>query len=126
MRNMVSWSIVALAIVPAQPQTPVDVCDPPAAIHALAPNRHSSLNLSESDRKDKIARIRTALAQAPADLFLNRWLIELQPKPQTGLLATEFQEKLTRRPDDPRYLYLYARALVEGYAICDRALRNHR
>ena len=106
--------IVALAIFPyaARAQTLIDACKPPAAIQTLSPNQHTGIHLSESDRNEKIAKIREALAQSPDDLFLNRWLIELQPKPQTGSLAAEFQEKLAKHPDDPRYLYLYARALV--------------
>ena len=93
-------------------QAPVDACDPPAAIEALSPERHAGVNLSEPDRIARIAKIREALAQSPDDLFLNRWLIELQPKPQTGLLAAEFQDRLARHPNDPRYQYLYAWALV--------------
>src|SRR5215471_3341425 len=104
MRIFAAWPIVALAILPqaAWPQTPVNACEPPAAIQDLAPRR----------RAGEIAKIREALEQSPDNLFLNRWLIELQPKPQTGLLADEFQEKPAKHPDDPRFLYLYARALV--------------
>lgn len=114
MRLFASWPILALATFPyaARPQTPVAACEPPAAIQALSPNRYAGINLSESDRNGKIAHIRDALAQSPDDLFLSRWLIELQPKPQTGSLAAEFQEKLAQHRDDPRYMYLYAWALV--------------
>ncbi|MGA2588402.1 MAG: redoxin domain-containing protein [Bryobacteraceae bacterium] len=114
MRSFAFPPIVALALFPhaARTQPPVDACDPPAPIEALSPDRHSGVNLDEPDRIDKIARIREVMAQFPDDLFLNRWLIELQPKPQTGSLAAEFREKLARHPDDPRYMYLYARALV--------------
>ena len=114
MRIFAPWPSVAFATFPnaAQTQTPVDTCEPPAAIQALSPSWHTEINLSESDRNDKIARIREALAQSPDDLFLNRWLIELQPKPQVGALAVEFRDKLATHPDDPRYIYLYARALV--------------
>ena len=117
MRILPAWlvvPVVALALFPyaARAQTPVDACDPAAPIQALSPDRHTGINLSESDRSGKIARIREAMTQSPDDLFLNRWLIELQPKPQTGSLAAEFQEKLARHQDDPRYMYLYARALV--------------
>jgi hypothetical protein len=105
---------VALAVFlhAARAETPADACAPPAAIQALSPDRHTGISLSEADRSDKIAKIRAALAESPDDLFLSRWLIELQPKPQIGSLAAEFQEKLAKHPDDPRYLYLYARALV--------------
>jgi hypothetical protein len=92
---------MALFAFAAPAQTPIDACDPPAAIQALSP-----------DRTAKIAKIRETLAQSPDDLFLNRWLIELQPQPQTGNLAAEFRERLAQHPDDPRYAYLYARALV--------------
>jgi thiol-disulfide isomerase/thioredoxin len=109
MRALPALALLAYA---ARAQTPVAVCDPPAAIETLSPERHTGVNLSEPDRTAKIAKIREALAHSPDDLFLNLWLIELQPKPQTGLLAAEFQEKLARHPDDPRYTYLYARALV--------------
>jgi thiol-disulfide isomerase/thioredoxin len=114
MRIFPSWPILAFAIFPhaARTQTPVDACEPPAAIQALSPNRYAGIHLSEADRTARIARIREAIAQSPDDLFLNRWLIELQPNPQIGSLAAEFQEKLAKHPDDPRYLYLYARALV--------------
>ena len=104
--------VLSLLACAAHAQTPVEACDPPAAIQALSPERHSGVNLSESDRVAKIAKIREAKAQSPDDLFLNRWLIELQPKPQTGVLTAEFQEKLAHHPDDPRFLYLHARALV--------------
>jgi peroxiredoxin len=114
MRAFTYWPLVAFAVFPiaAPAQTPAEACDPPVAIQALSPERHTGTRLSESDRKGKITQIQEALAQSPDDLFLNRWLIELQPKPQTGSLAAEFQEKLAKHPDDPRYLYLYARALV--------------
>ncbi len=117
MRILPAWlvvPVVALALFPyaARAQTPVDACDPAAPIQALSPDRHTGINLSESGRSGKIARIREAMTQSPDDLFLNRWLIELQPKPQTGSLAAEFQEKLARHQDDPRYMYLYGRALV--------------
>jgi thiol-disulfide isomerase/thioredoxin len=114
MRIFAPWSVLALAIFPsaARAQAPVDACVPPAAIQSLSPRRYAGINLSESDRNAKIAKIREALAQSSDVLFLNRWLIELQPKPQTGSLAADFHEKLTQHPDDPRYLYLYARALV--------------
>src|ERR1035437_6565322 len=106
--------VVALALFryPARPQPPFDACDPAAPIQALSPDRRTGINMSESDRSGKIARIREAMTQSPDDLFLNRWLIELQPKPQTGSLAAAFQEKLARHQDDPRYMYLYGRALV--------------
>src|ERR1035438_8501620 len=92
MRILPAWPVVpvvALALFPyaARAQTPVDACDPAAPIQALSPDRHTGINLSESDRSGKIARIRAAMTQSPDDLFLNRWLIELQPKPQTGSLA---------------------------------------
>jgi len=105
--------ILALALLAfaARAQTPANACDPPAAIQALSPERHAGVSLSESERTAKIAKIREALAQSPDDLFLNRWLIELQPKPQTGALAAEFQEKLARHPDDLRLPYLQARSL---------------
>src|SRR5438094_9754915 len=114
MRIFASWPIVAFAIFPyaVRAQTPIDACEPPEAIQALSPNRHTGISLTESDRNDKIAKIREAIARSSDDLFLNRWLIELQPKPQIGSLAGEFQEKLAQHADDPRYLYLYARALV--------------
>src|ERR1022692_4459912 len=117
MRILPAWlvvPVVALALFPyaARAQTPVDACDPAAPIQALSPDRHTGINLSESGRSGKIARIREAMTQSPDDLFLNRWLIELQPKPQTGSLAAAFQEKLARHQDDPRYMYLYGRALV--------------
>jgi thiol-disulfide isomerase/thioredoxin len=106
--------ILALAVlaVAARAQMPVDACDPPAAIQTLSPYWHTGINLSDSDRNGKIAKIRESMAQFPDDLFLNRWIVELQPKPQTGTLAAGFQEKLVKHPDDPRYMYLYARALV--------------
>lgn len=112
-----AWSVMAFAALLLLPyaavaQALVDACVPPAAIQALSPDRHTGINLTDSDRKDKIAKILEAMAHSPDDLFLNRWLIELQPKPQTGSLAAEFQEKLAKHPDDPRYMYLYARALV--------------
>jgi peroxiredoxin len=103
---------LALLAVAARAQIPFPACDPPAAIQSLAPERHTGVNLNDSDRTAKIAKIREVLALSPDDLFLNRWLIELQPKPQTGSLAADFQEKLAKHPDDPRYVYLYARALV--------------
>jgi thiol-disulfide isomerase/thioredoxin len=114
MRIFTSWSIVALVAFPyaARAQTPVEACEPSAAIQALSPDRYTGINLSESDRNDKIAKIREAISQSSDDLFLNRWLIELQPKPQIGSLAAEFQGKLAKHPDDPRYRYLHARALV--------------
>jgi len=114
MRILAAWPILVVALFPyaARGQAPVDACESPGPIQALSPDRHTGIKLSEADRNDKIAKIREAMAQSPEDLFLNRWLIELQPKPQTGSLAAEFQEKLARRPDDPRYVYLYARALV--------------
>ena len=114
MRILSAWAILVIALFPyaARGQAPVDACEAPGPIQALSPDRHTGIKLSEADRNDKIAKIREAMAQSPDDLFLNRWLIELQPKPQTGNLAAEFQEKLARRPDDPRYVYLYARALV--------------
>src|SRR5579863_9365194 len=113
MRIRACCPIAAIAVVPygIRAQTP-DACEPPVAIQALAPDRHTRANLSESDRNDKTARIREAMAQSTDDLFLNRWLLELQPKPQTGSLAADFREKLAQHPDDPRYMYLYARALV--------------
>ncbi len=115
MRILPAWLVVpVLALFPyaARAQTPVDACDPAAPIQALSPDRHTGINVSESGRSGKIARIREAMTQSPDDLFLNRWLIELQPKPQTGSLAAEFQEKLARHQDDLRYMYLYGRALV--------------
>ena len=117
MRTFPSWPmtpVAAFALFPyaAPAQTPVDACDPPAAIQALSPDRHTGVNLSDSGRIAEIAKIREAMARSPDDLLLNRWLIELQPKPQTGKLAAEFQQKLAKRPDDPRSIYLYARALV--------------
>lgn len=87
-------------------------CDSPAAIQPLSPDSHASVNLSHSERKEKIAAIRQALAQSPDDLFLNRWLIDLQPKPHTGALASEFRAKLDQHRGDPRFQYLYAAALV--------------
>ena len=106
--------ILALALLAyaARAQTAVSVCEPVVAISALSPERHDSVTLSRSERESKIAAIRTALAQSGDDLFLNRWLIELQPEPQTGILAAEFHEKLAKHPGDPRLRYLYARALV--------------
>ncbi|MGA2741353.1 MAG: hypothetical protein ABSG65_28435 [Bryobacteraceae bacterium] len=91
-------SVAALAWLPfaAPAQTLTDACDPPAAIQALSPERHAGTNLSDTDRSARIAKIREALAQSPDDLFLNRWLIELQPKPQTGKLASEFQASLAK------------------------------
>jgi predicted Zn-dependent protease len=117
MRIFPVWPIVAamaMTLFPsaAPAQTSIDACYPPAAIRALSPERHAGVNLSESDRTVKIAQIREALAQSPDDLFLNRWIVELQHKPQTGALAAEFQEKLATHPEDPRYIYLHARALV--------------
>src|ERR1700690_2120657 len=116
MRILPAWlvPVAALALFPhrAAAQTLVDACEPPAAIQALSPDRYTSVYLSKSERNQRIAKIREALAQYPDDLLLNRWLIELQPAPQTGSLAAEFQEKLAKHPDDPRYIYLYARASV--------------
>src|SRR5271157_5457707 len=113
MRIFPAAPVVALALFPcaAPAQTPAGACEPPAAIQSLSPDR-TGIYLSKSERKQRIAKIRKAQARYPDDLFLNRWLIELQPAPQTGSLAAEFQEKLTQHADDPRYLYLYARALV--------------
>src|ERR1700685_505074 len=93
---------MALFAFAARAQTPFAACDPPSAIQPLAPDRHTGVNLSDSDRAAKIPKIREPLAQSPDDLFLNRWLIELQPKPQTGSLAADFQEKLAKHPDDSR------------------------
>lgn len=107
--RLVAVAILACA---ARAQTPAANCEPPSDIAALSPERHTGINLSESGRTAKIAAIRAALDQSPDDLFLNRWLIELQPEPETGVLAAEFQEKLTRHPGDPRFVYLSARALV--------------
>jgi thiol-disulfide isomerase/thioredoxin len=117
MRIFPVWPIVPVVALTlfqraAPAQTPIDACDPPAAIQALSPERHTGVNLSESDRTEEIAKIREALAQSPDDLFLNRWIVELQRKPQTGALAAEFHEKLAKHPNDPRHIYLYARALV--------------
>ncbi|MGC9947085.1 MAG: redoxin domain-containing protein [Bryobacteraceae bacterium] len=98
------FPVLVLLASAARAQTPVDACAPPAVLQALSPE--------ESGRNAKIAQIREALAQSPDDLFLNRWLIELQSKPRTGSLAALFQDKLATHPDDPRYLYLYGRALV--------------
>jgi thiol-disulfide isomerase/thioredoxin len=103
---------LALLACSARAQMPVGDCEPPAAIQALSPDQHTGVKLSESERIAKIARIREALSPHPDDLFLNRWIVELQPKPQTGRLAAEFQGKLAGHPDDGRYIYLYARALV--------------
>jgi hypothetical protein len=83
-----------------------DPCAPPATFAALAPSP------GKSDRGAPIARIREALANSPDDLFLNRWLIELQPNPHTGSLAAEFHAKLDKRPGDPRYAFLYAYSLI--------------
>ena len=106
--------LALLALVPcaAWAQPPAGACSPPASIEALSPERHAGVNLSAEDRETKIARIRDALARSPDDLFLNRWLIELQPKPQTGSLAAEYRAKLAGHPDDAGLVYLYARALV--------------
>jgi len=114
MRLLAFSPVVALALFPhaARAQTAVDACDPPAALAALSPENHPGATLSPSERKDKIAKIREAMATSPDDLFLDRWLIELQPRPQTGSLAAEFQERLAKNPEDPRFLYVYARALV--------------
>ena len=92
--------------------TPVDACAPPIAIQALSPERHNCVKLSTPDQEARIAAIQATLAHWPDDLFLNRWLIELQAKPQTGSLAAEYREKLAKHPDDPRFIYLYARSLV--------------
>jgi hypothetical protein len=83
---------LALLAVAARAQIPFPACNPPAAIQSLAPERHTGVNLNDSDRTAKIAKIREVLALSPDDLFLNRWLIELQPKPQTGSLRLIFKK----------------------------------
>src|SRR6266567_6908704 len=112
MRMFAYCAVLALAVGCASGQAPAGACRPPAAIEALSPNRYAGVGLSQSDRTDKISRIRQALEQSPDELFLHRWLIELQPRPYTGTLAAEFRAKLAEHPDDPRYRYLYARALI--------------
>jgi peroxiredoxin len=113
MRIFAYWAVLALATRGhAMGETPTGACRPSAAMEALSPNRYAGMSLSQSDRSDKISKIRGLLAISPDDLFLNRWLVELQPKPYTGNLAAEFRAKLADHPDDPRYIYLYARALI--------------
>jgi hypothetical protein len=113
MRNSAALLAVLIAWVgTVRAQTPVDACDPPIAIQALSPERHNGVKLSTPDREAKIAAIRASLAHSPDDLFLNRWWIELQPKPQTGSLAAEYREKLAKHPEDPRFICLCARTLV--------------
>src|SRR5882762_4565398 len=102
MRILVCWTMLALATCLDAPGAPPNPCEPPASTNALWPDRDAGANLTQSDRNAKIANIRIALARTPNDLFLNRWLIELQPKPNTGSLAAEFRDKLDKHPDDPR------------------------
>src|SRR6266516_7507493 len=113
MRIFAYWAVLALATRAGAPgQTPASSCKPADAIEALSPDRYAGVGMSPSDRSEKISKIRELLAISPNDLFLNRWLIELQPKPYTGSLAPEFRAKLANHPNDLRYIYLYARALI--------------
>lgn len=110
MRLLAAWAAPVLLCCQAAAEG--FTCDPPAAIQPLSPDSHASINLSQAERKDKIAAVRQALAQSPDNLFLNRWLIELQSKPHTGALSDEFHAKLDQHPGDRRWQYLYAAALV--------------
>jgi len=102
-RNWPAAAALAFSPYAVCAQTGANDCEPAAALQTVSPDRNTGIT---------IAQIRQALERSPDNLFLNRWLIEQQPKPQTGTLAGEFREKLAAHPDDPRYQFLYARALV--------------
>ncbi len=101
--RVVAIALTALATAMCVAGQPAPVCEASASVRELAPNADSGLSQPE-----RVAKIRAALARRPGDLILNRWLIEAQPKPYTGVLANEFRS----RPDGggfrDRYLSAYA------------------
>lgn len=59
----------------------------------------------------RIELLLAELAKDPDDLFLNRWYLE-SPQLTVGSLRDEYRKKLELHPGDPRFLYLYGRALM--------------
>jgi peroxiredoxin len=87
-----------------------NACDTPATYQSFSSDRYGTLSPREWDRMK--SNIREALDDSPDDLFLNRWLIEWQKRPFTGLLSEGFRKKLEQKPNDLNRQYLYARALT--------------
>jgi peroxiredoxin len=107
-----SWRfLLPLVCASGTAQTLDHVCHAPDAFRTLAARLQDG-TLSAKERESKVVTIRQALAEEPDDLFLNRWLIELQPSPRSGALAAEYRGKLDAHPRDLRYEYLYGEALI--------------
>jgi len=103
------WVAEAGATKHAAPAAPL--CEPSPAVRRALDSLDSELFERMPAGKRRTARVtqlRTWLRERPDDFFLQR---SLQSRSRRDALVEEYERLLSAHPGDPRYLYLYGRAL---------------